>query len=60
MTLEKAKAMHNTLQKISVSGKENLRDLLACIIATEEEIIELQEGGAADGNHDDVQRKDGA
>lgn len=60
MTLEKAKALSNTLNKISVAGQENLENLLACIYATKDEIIELQEGGTADGNHDDVQRKDGA
>ena len=58
MTVETAKALYVALNNISVSGKENLMNLLACINTAEDEMQEAmeraKERGEKRGNNDNV------
>lgn len=56
MKLETAKALYVTLNKVSVTGQENLRNLLACINSVAQEMEELAKEEKEHGNNDNDQR----
>lgn len=56
MKIETAKALYVVLNKVSVSGRENLQNLLAGINTVAQELEELaKEANGKRGNHDDTQ-----